>query len=113
MADIRRRLRTGTVVLSGLALLAAALTGCSSSGSSKRCVDRGSYSTDKGYKVVENKNCSSVKAAVDGAWYYGGTEKKHWVRGGSFTKPVKTSGTSHSSKKSKKSKSRSKVRTRH
>lgn len=111
MADIRRRLRTGTVVLSGVALLAAALTGCSSSGSSKRCVDRGSYSTGKGYKVVANKNCSSVKAAVDGAWYYGGTEKKHWVSGGSFTKPVKTSGTSHSSKKSKKS--RSKAKTRH
>jgi hypothetical protein len=54
-----------------------------------------------------------VKAAVDGAWYYGGTEKKHWVSGGSFTKPAKTSGTSHSGKKSKKSKSRSKVKTRH
>ena len=111
MVDARRRLRTGTAVLSGVALLVAVLAGCSSSSKTRRCVDRGSYSADKGYKAVEDKNCSSVKAAVDAAWYYGGTEKNHWVSGGSFTKPRNTSGSSHGVKKTRKS--RSKVKTRH
>lgn len=93
MANTRGRLRSTTVVLGGMGLLAAALTACSSS-PDKRCVDRDSYNLAKGYKVVSDKNCTSVKSAVNGSWYYGGKKKGSWVDGGSFTKPRKSSGSS-------------------
>ncbi|NDK27489.1 hypothetical protein FSY75_24105 [Streptomyces sp. TR1341] len=97
MAETRRRLRSGTVVLGGVGLLAAALTACSSQ-PDKRCVDQSSYTYAKGYKVVSDKNCKTVKSAVNGTWYYGGKKKGSWVSGGSFTKPRTSSGhsTSHS-----------------
>lgn len=91
MADTRRQLRSGTVVLGGMGLLAAALTACSSD-PDKRCIDRDSYNLSKGYKVVSDKNCTSGKTSVHGAWYYGGSKKGSWVDGGSFTKPRKGSG---------------------
>ena len=47
MADVRRQLRSGTVVLGGMGLLAATLTACSSE-PDKRCVDRDSYNRGKG-----------------------------------------------------------------
>ncbi|WP_086729818.1 hypothetical protein [Streptomyces carpinensis] len=91
MADTRRRLRSGAVVLGGMGLLATALTACSSD-PDKRCVDRDSYTLAKGYKVVSDKNCKSTKTSVDGAWYYGGKKRGGWIEGGSFTKPRKSSG---------------------
>ncbi|MEV0177930.1 hypothetical protein AB0I54_01295 [Streptomyces sp. NPDC050625] len=94
MASTRRQLRSGTVVLGGMGLLAAALTACSSE-PDKRCVDRDSYQLAKGYKVVADKNCKSTKVtkvSVNGAWYYGGKKKNGWVDGGSFTRPSKGSG---------------------
>ncbi|MBA2948251.1 hypothetical protein [Streptomyces himalayensis] len=106
MADIRRQLRSGTVVLGGVGLLAAALTSCSSD-PDKRCVDRDSYEAAKGYEVVADKNCKtgsggsgsrksrkSGKVSGDGDWYYGGKEKKGWVDGGSFTKKSSSAGSS-------------------
>jgi hypothetical protein len=101
MADSRRQLRSGTVVLGGMGLLAAALTACSSD-PDKRCVDRDSYTLDKGYKVVSDKNCKTTgsssrkgrKISSDDAWYYGGEESKGWVDGGSFTKSSDGSGSS-------------------
>ncbi|MDR3036340.1 MAG: hypothetical protein LBV78_25140 [Kitasatospora sp.] len=95
MKDTRRQLRSGTVVLGGMGLLAAALTACSSDAPDKRCVDRDSYNVSKGYRVVADKNCSNV-TSVNGYWYYGGKKKKGYVRGGSFTKPSKGSGGSGS-----------------
>jgi hypothetical protein len=95
MENTRRRLRSGTVVLGGMGLLAAALTACSSE-PDKRCVDRGSYDFARGYKVVSDKNCAPTTASVDGGWYYGGKKKGSWVDGGSFTRPRKSSGGSHS-----------------
>ncbi|MFC3578375.1 hypothetical protein ACFOZ0_34980 [Streptomyces yaanensis] len=91
MADTRRQLRSGMVVLGGMGLLAAALTACSSD-PDKRCVDRDSYTVAKGYKVVADKNCKSTKTSYNGSWYYGGDKKSGWVSGGSFTKPSKGSG---------------------
>jgi hypothetical protein len=88
MGDARRQLRSGTVVLGGMGVLAAALTACSAA-PDKRCVDRDSYTLAKGYRVVADKNCASP----GDAWYYGGTTKSGWVRDGSFTKP--RSGTAH------------------
>ncbi|MFD9434916.1 hypothetical protein [Streptomyces sp. NPDC060002] len=108
MADARRRLRSGTVVLGGMGVLAAALSACSSD-PDKRCVDRDSYNLTKGYKVVADKNCKSTGAAKtgktgktatagkvsgDAAWYYGGDKKGSWVDGGSFTEPGEGAGSS-------------------
>ncbi|MDQ1048055.1 hypothetical protein [Streptomyces sp. V4I2] len=95
MADARRQLRSGTVALGGVGLLAAALTACSSD-PDKRCVDRDSYNASKGYEVVADKNCKSV-TSVNGAYYYGGKKKSSWVKGGSFTKSGKGSGSSSTS----------------
>jgi hypothetical protein len=95
MADVRRQLRSGTVALGGVGLLAAALTACSSD-PDKRCVDRDSYRATKGYQIVGDKNCKSV-TTVDGAYYYGGKKKSGWVKGGSFTKSGKGSGSSSTS----------------
>ncbi|MFF4210522.1 hypothetical protein ACFYZE_14430 [Streptomyces sp. NPDC001796] len=95
MADTRRQLRSGTVVLGGVGLLAAALTACSSD-PDKRCVDRDSYTLGKGYKVVSDKNCTSTKTSVNGGWYYGGKKEGGFVNGGSFTKSRKGSGGSGS-----------------
>ncbi|MEU3546015.1 hypothetical protein [Streptomyces longwoodensis] len=89
MADTRRRLRSGTVVLGGMGLLAAALTACSSD-PDKRCVDRDSYTMSKGYKVVSDKNCKS--GSRTGVWYYGGKKRNGWVDGGSLSKPRKGGG---------------------
>ncbi|NEC91925.1 hypothetical protein [Streptomyces sp. SID12501] len=100
MADARRqpgrKFRSGTVVLGGMGLLAAALTACSSDEPDKRCVDRDSYNAAKGYKVVAEKNCKTT-TTVNGAHYYGGKKKSGWVKGGSFTKSSKGSGSSSSS----------------
>ncbi|WP_327697241.1 hypothetical protein [Streptomyces sp. NBC_00459] len=99
MADTRRqpgrKLRSGTVVLGGMGLLAAVLTACSSDDPDKRCVDRDSYKAAKGYKVVAEKNCKST-TTVNAAHYYGGKKKSGWVKGGSFTKSGKGSGSSSS-----------------
>ncbi|MEU9285870.1 hypothetical protein AB0D57_14380 [Streptomyces sp. NPDC048275] len=95
MADARRQLRSGTVVLGGMGLLAVTLTACSSD-PDKRCVDRDSYNATKGYEVVADKNCKSTKTSANGSWYYGGKKKSGWIDGGSFTKPGKGSGGSTS-----------------
>lgn len=96
MAETRRRLRSGTVVLGGVGLLATALTACSSD-PDKRCVDRDSYTLAKGYKVVADKNCKSAKSTSGGVWYYGGKKQGSWVDGGSLAKPGKGSGGSSGS----------------
>ena len=91
MANTRAQLRSTTVVLGGMGLLAAALTACSSS-PDKRCVDRDSYRLAKGYQVVSDKNCKSANSSSHGTWYYGGKKKGSFVGGGSFSKPGKGSG---------------------
>ncbi|MGY5124789.1 hypothetical protein [Streptomyces nigrescens] len=86
----RRRLRSSTVILGSMGALAAALTSCGSE-PDKRCVDRNSYDTLNGYRVVDSKKCSASgssssgssgsssggygksgrgKQSVDGQWYY-------------------------------------------
>ncbi|MFI7411253.1 hypothetical protein ACIBU0_21570 [Streptomyces sp. NPDC049627] len=85
MAETRRRLRSSTVVLGGMGVIAAALTSCGSE-PDRRCVDRDSY-TYEGYKVIADKNCKSGStssgtsygkgrkktgsgSSADAAWYY-------------------------------------------
>ncbi|MEU9447465.1 hypothetical protein [Streptomyces sp. NPDC048277] len=95
MADARRQLRSGTVVLGGMGLLAAALTACSSD-PDRRCVDRGSYTAGKGYRVVTDKNCTATKSTVNADYYYGGKKRSGWVKGGSFSESGGGSGGSSS-----------------
>ncbi|MDH6624980.1 putative membrane protein YgcG [Streptomyces sp. LBL] len=92
MADARRQLRSGTVALGGVGLLAVALTACSSD-PDKRCVDRDSYTRGKGYQVVADKHCKS-STRVNGVYYYGGKKNSGWVNDGSFSKSGKKSGSS-------------------
>ncbi|MHC0433241.1 hypothetical protein ACX6XY_24140 [Streptomyces sp. O3] len=96
MGTARDRLRSSTVVLGGMGLLAAALTACGSE-PDKRCVDRDSYDRDLGYRVIDSQNCktsASPKSSRDAAWYYGGRKKSGWAKGGSFRKRSKDSGSS-------------------
>ncbi|MGW2229358.1 hypothetical protein [Streptomyces formicae] len=53
-----RRLRSSTVVLGGMGVLAAALTSCGSD-PDRRCVDRDSYDALLGYKIVSDKGCKT------------------------------------------------------
>ncbi|MYY11962.1 hypothetical protein GT204_24415 [Streptomyces sp. SID4919] len=89
----RRQFRSATVVLGGMGLLAAALTGCSSE-PDKRCVDRDSYESTRGYKVVKKSACSDNTVRTNVSWYTGGTQKDGWVREGSLGRPLVSGGSS-------------------
>ncbi|MFF1379867.1 hypothetical protein [Streptomyces sp. NPDC058308] len=54
----RRRLRSSTVALGGMGVLAAALTSCGSD-PDRRCVDRDSYDYVNGYRVVSDSKCKT------------------------------------------------------
>ncbi|CAL9507337.1 hypothetical protein SUDANB58_03582 [Streptomyces sp. enrichment culture] len=97
MAPVRRRLRSSTVVLGGMGVLAAALSACGSD-PDRRCVDRDSYTLD-GYKVIADKNCksggssssrgkdrrkSATGARADAAWYYDADVSRGYAEGGTF-----------------------------
>ncbi|WP_329335559.1 hypothetical protein OG866_16815 [Streptomyces sp. NBC_00663] len=73
MAETRRRLRSSTVVLGGMGVVAAALTSCGSD-PDRRCVDRDSY-TYEGYKVVADKNCNSGSSGSSSSSGKGGKKK--------------------------------------
>ncbi|WP_086869490.1 hypothetical protein [Streptomyces viridochromogenes] len=93
MADGRRRLRSSTVVLGGMGVVAAALTSCGSD-PDRRCVDRDSY-TYEGYKVVADKNCTSGSSSgkgrktsgrADAAWYYDAEVSRGRADDGTFSR---------------------------
>ncbi|WP_399086889.1 hypothetical protein ACGH2B_09250 [Streptomyces sp. BBFR2] len=110
-----RRLRSGTVILGGMGVLAATLTACSSE-PDKRCVDRNSYDATRGYRVVDAKYCRpggdtsshtgtgrtgngrTGKKSVLGQWYYGPGKSGSYADGGSFSKggSVSRGGFGHS-----------------
>ncbi|MFJ8186053.1 hypothetical protein [Streptomyces sp. NPDC096105] len=97
MARTRRRLRSSTVVLGGMGVLAAALSACGSD-PDRRCVDRDSYTLGDGYKVVSDKNCSSgsrssgsvgkgrSSRAADAEWYYDSDVRSGYARNGTFSR---------------------------
>ncbi|WP_077800369.1 hypothetical protein [Streptomyces sp. JHA26] len=97
MAETRRRLRSSTVVLGGMGVLAAALSACGSD-PDRRCVDRDSYDYFLGYKVVADKNCTSVSSgssshkgrktasATDADWYYDADVSDGWADDGTFSR---------------------------
>ncbi|MFF3329296.1 hypothetical protein ACFYWX_06970 [Streptomyces sp. NPDC002888] len=71
MAETRRRLRSSTVVLGGMGVVAATLTACGSD-PDRRCVDRDSYDSLYGYKIVADKNCKSGSSSSSGKTGKGG-----------------------------------------
>ncbi|MET8602626.1 hypothetical protein V6574_22500 [Streptomyces sp. SM1P] len=71
-----RRLRSSTVVLGGMGLLALAITSCGSE-PDKRCADRTTQ------KTLPSSECRS---GGSGAYYYGGKSDSGKVKGGSFDK---------------------------
>jgi hypothetical protein len=99
MAETRRKLRSSTVVLGGMGVIAAALTSCGSE-PDRRCVDRDSY-TYEGYKVVADKNCKSgsttsgsayskgrkkTGGSTDAAWYYDADVDGGYADNGTFSR---------------------------
>ncbi|GGK67432.1 hypothetical protein GCM10010094_30600 [Streptomyces flaveus] len=100
MADQRRRLRSSTVVLGGMGVIAAALTSCGSD-PDRRCVDRDSYDYANGYKIVSDKNCKSgsstsgksrkssgagKRSGTDAAWYYDADVDGRYADYGTFSR---------------------------
>ncbi|MFF3894843.1 hypothetical protein ACFYY3_16930 [Streptomyces sp. NPDC001812] len=95
MAETRRRLRSGTVMLGGVGLLAAALSACGSD-PDRRCVDRNSYDFPDGYKIVADKNCKTSGSAgkgrstgskrSDAAWYYDAEVSDGRAHDGTFSR---------------------------
>ncbi|CAL9482876.1 MULTISPECIES: hypothetical protein [Streptomyces] len=105
MAKTRRRLRSSTVVLGGMGVLATALSACGSD-PDRRCVDRDSYDYLNGYKVVADKNCKSGSSGgsssgsygkggkkkgssgsvADADWYYDADVSNGWADSGTFSR---------------------------
>ncbi|WP_149828273.1 hypothetical protein [Streptomyces tailanensis] len=104
MGEQRRRLRSSTVVLGGMGVVAAALTSCGSD-PDRRCVDRDSYDIVNGYKIIADKNCNSTSSSsygknrkssssgnrkqagsVDAAWYYDADVSGKWADDGTFSR---------------------------
>ncbi|MBK6044052.1 hypothetical protein [Streptomyces sp. MBT55] len=71
-----RRLRSSTVVLGGMGLLALTITSCGSE-PDKRCADRSTQ------KTLPSSECRS---GGNGSYYYGGKSDSGKVKGGSFDK---------------------------
>lgn len=100
MAEQRRRLRSSTVALGGMGVIAAALTSCGSE-PDRRCVDRDSYSFATGYKIIADKNCTSSGSGstssakkrkssggrtTDAAWYYDADVTGRYADYGTFSR---------------------------
>ncbi|TGA86612.1 hypothetical protein [Streptomyces sp. MZ04] len=99
----RRRLRSSTVVLGGMGVLAAALSACGSE-PDKRCVDRDSYDYINGYKIVADKNCKTgggsygsgtgtgtgtgtgKSGRMDAEWYYDADVDGRYADYGTFSR---------------------------
>ncbi|WP_199552255.1 hypothetical protein [Streptomyces sp. N35] len=93
-----RRMRSSTVILGGMGVLATALSACGSD-PDKRCVDRDSYDYATGYKIVDSKYCGSSSSSkgkrksgtgsggkVDGAWYYDAEVERSRADHGTFSR---------------------------
>lgn len=73
----RRKLRSSTVVLGGMGVLAATLTACGSE-PDERCVDRVTQ------EILPDYECDDRDG--HGTYYYGGSSHNNRVSGGSFDK---------------------------
>ncbi|MFJ8858244.1 hypothetical protein ACIRD8_07370 [Streptomyces sp. NPDC102451] len=87
----RRKLRSSTVVLGGMGVLAATLTACGSE-PDERCVDPVTQ------EILPDYECEDSSGS--GRYYYGGSSHNSRVSGGSYNKSAVESGgfgSSHSS----------------
>ncbi|MFC9729224.1 MULTISPECIES: hypothetical protein [Streptomyces] len=89
-----RRLRSSTVVLGGMGVLAATITACGAE-PDRRCADPvtleelPSYRCDTGSSDDDDDDGTTAR----GAYYYGGSVRESRVSGGSFDrKAVETGG---------------------
>ncbi|GGR38112.1 MULTISPECIES: hypothetical protein [Streptomyces] len=89
-----RRLRSSTVVLGGMGVLAATITACGAE-PDRRCADPvtleelPSYRCDTGSSDDDDDDGTTAR----GAYYYGGSVRESRVTGGSFDrKAVETGG---------------------
>ncbi|MFE0172698.1 hypothetical protein ACFWZ2_10315 [Streptomyces sp. NPDC059002] len=98
-----RRLRSSTVALGGMGVLAAALTSCGSD-PDRRCVDRDSYDYVNGYRIVSDSSCKSgatgatgksrkssygtgkTSGRTDPAWYYDADVDGRYADYGTFSR---------------------------
>ncbi|MFJ8749846.1 hypothetical protein ACIREO_10985 [Streptomyces sp. NPDC102441] len=87
----RRKLRSSTVVLGGMGVLAATLTACGSE-PDERCVDPVTQ------EILPDYECEDSNG--NGTYYYGGSSHRNRVSGGSFNKSAVESGGFGSSKSS-------------
>ncbi|WP_405999012.1 hypothetical protein [Streptomyces sp. NBC_00829] len=78
-----RRLRSGTVVLGGMGMLAATLTSCGSD-PDRRCVDPVTYEKLPSYECDDSDG--------SGRYYYGGNYRNGKAGGGSFDRSAVESG---------------------
>ncbi|MGW7363054.1 hypothetical protein ACWGI8_06380 [Streptomyces sp. NPDC054841] len=83
----RRRLRSGTVVLGGMGVLAATLTSCGSE-PDERCIDPVTYEVLPDYKCEDDDG----DGHTSGRYYYGGSVRSGKVTGGSYDKSAVDSG---------------------
>ncbi|MBT2490017.1 hypothetical protein J7E96_16125 [Streptomyces sp. ISL-96] len=79
MAARRRKLRSGTVLLGGMGVLAATLTACGSE-PDRRCVDPVTQ------EVLPDYECDDDGSSSSGRYYYGGRVSSGKVTDGSFDK---------------------------
>ncbi|WP_225803951.1 hypothetical protein [Streptomyces sp. NK15101] len=85
-----RRLRSSTVVLGGMGVLAATITACGSE-PDRRCVDPLTREELPSYRC-ESGGGSDDDGTTRGAYYYGGSVRDKRVSGGSFDKTAVDSG---------------------
>jgi hypothetical protein len=86
-ATRRRKLRSSTVVLGGMGMLALTLSSCGDE-PDRRCVDRVTREELPNYKCEDDDGGghSGSSAGHGGAYYYGGKVSNKQVSGGSFDK---------------------------
>ncbi|MDQ0941274.1 MULTISPECIES: hypothetical protein [unclassified Streptomyces] len=88
---VRRRLRSSTVVLGGMGVLAATLTACGSE-PDERCVDPVTYEVLPDYECDGDGDGSGSGSGSGGRYYYGGRVSGGRVDGGSFDRTAVDSG---------------------
>lgn len=82
----KRRLRSSTVVLGGMGVLAATITSCGSD-PDRRCVDPLTQDTLPSYECRgSGSSGGSGGSGGSGSYYYGGRTENGKVTGGSFDK---------------------------
>lgn len=81
----RRRLRSSTVVLGGMGVLAATITSCGSD-PDRRCVDPITREELPSYECEDTSGSGSSGSGSSGSYYYGGRVSDGKAEGGSFDK---------------------------